>query len=583
LLTTVALKAVAQRTHPSVAWILALLLSAGYFHALSDFGEKSGREAQYHAQARRLQEFCRHQNLSTVYAGFRHHWFNAALGEHPLFITLTGERLLPNALQGELNSSPAFLNNVGGIDNFLLQSGGSGQRTIIPETGLTLHWNFNPPPESPPLSDNSLIAFIRNNRQADLLSPLTDLNLDTTCVLGDSLEPETWIIHFREPVSLSGLRIYLDPPEGLPPPLSIDVLPAPEASWKPLFAGIVPTHFFWSGPRPYWGGRSFHFDLRWPVTKISSLKIRFTPQSPPALVYVSELQFLPASSPATGIARTLQEQSLQDLFNLIRDRNPTFVYADRWVSARLADPHLPAFRRLEEPAIGWNGGPVERPIVEWTSGTLLVVARDQAPITDQLLTASSITMRQTPLGPWVIFDFTPTEWRREFMKVRQVSWTGQGVLRNNADRERPPSTPPALTTPIRFRNGARLVGVSPASPIRAKAGSVFHLQYFWECPPNVNPHAFVVFAHFNSGSALFQDDHLWLAPFRTPEIRSQPLANIYSVDREIPIPADLPSGTYRLQLGLLDIQTLKRVSCKSDFRIRHAAVDLPLEIIVSTP
>lgn len=583
LLTTAALKAVAQRTHSAVAWILALLLSAGYFHAVSDFGEKSVREAQRHAQVRRLQEFCQNQNLSTVYAGFRHHWLNAALGEHPLFITLAGERLLPNARLGELNSTPAFLNNAGEIDKFLLQSGGNGERSSIAGTDWTLHWNVTPPPESPPLSDNSFIAFIRNNRQADLLSPLTDLNLDTTCVLGDSLEPETWSIHFREPVSLTGLRMYLDPPDGLPPPLSLDVLPAPDASWKPLLAKITPTHFFWSGPRPYWGGRSFHFDLRWPVTKISSLKICFTPQSHPTLAYVSELQFLPASAPTTGIARTLQEQPLPDLFNLIRDRNPTVVYADRWVSARLADPRLPAFRRLEEPAIGWDGGPVERPVVEWTPGTLLVVTRDQAPITDRLLTASSMTMRQTPLGPWMIFDFTPTDWRREFKKVRHFSWTGQGILRNNVDCEKPPSTPPALATPIRFRNGARLVGISPASPIRAKAGSSVYLRYFWECPPNVNPHAFIVFAHFDSGSALFQDDHLWLAPFRTTEIRSQPLANIYAVNREIPIPADLPSGTYRLQLGLLDSQTLKRVPCKSDFRTRHAAVDLPLEIIVSTP
>jgi len=583
LLTAAALKAVAQRTHVAVAWILALLLSAGYFHALLDFGEKSSRDAQCHAQARKLQEFCQHQNLSTVFAGFRHHWLNAALGEHPIFITLAGERLLPNARQGEFNSSPAFLNNAGEIDEFLLQSGGSCQRSAISGSDWALYWSFTSPPDSPILAGDSSIEFIRNNRSADLLSPLTDLNLDTTCVLGDSLEPETWIIHFREPVSLTGLRLYLDPPDGQPPPLSLEVLSAPDASWQPLLTEIWPTHYFWSGPRPYWGGRSFHFDLRWPVMKMSSLKIRFTPQSHPTLVYVAELQFLTASSPPTGISRALQEQSLQELFNLIRDRNPTLVYADRWVSARLADPHLPPLRRLEEPTIGWNGGPVERPVVKWTPDTLLVVARDQAPITDRLLTASSITMRQTPLGPWVIFDFTPLEWRREFKQICHFSWTGQGILRNNADHEKPPTAPPALATPIRFRNGARLVGVSPASPIRAKAGSLFHLRYFWECPPKVNPHAFAVFAHFDSGSALFQDDHLWLAPFRISEIRSQSLANIYSVDREIPIPTDLPSGTYRLQLGLLDSQTLKRVPCKSDFQVRHAAVDLPLEIIVSTP
>ncbi len=581
LLTTVALKAVADRTHSLVVWILVFFLSAGYLHALWDFGEKSTREAQRQVQARHLQEFCLERNLTTVYIGFRHHWLNAALGEHPAFITLTGERLLLNARRGESNPSPAFLNGEGYLDEFIGHSGGSAQCTAIRNTLWTLHWNFTPPITLPP-SDAPLVSA-RTHRNADLLKPLTDSNLDTTCVLNDTLEPETWTFHFRDPTPLAGFRMYLEPPDGIPPPFTLEVLTGTHSVWQPLAGEIAPTRFFWSGPRPYWGGRFFYFDLRWPDRQISALKIRFQPQTKPVLVHVAELQFLAAPVPPGDGSPLHQEKFLPDLFELIRSHNPAAVYADRWVSARLADLRLPWLHQLDEPIIGWNGALPERPVVEWTPDSLLVVAREEAPLTVQLLSAESITMRHRTLGPWEIFDFAPADWRPEFQTNRHFIWTGRGLLRGNTRNEQPQSDRPALATPVRFRNGAGLTGLSPASPLRVKAGSLLPLRYFWECPPDVNPHAYAVFTHFHSGAAQFQDDHLWLAPFPSTQIRRQTAPAIFRVEREIPIPADLPPGTYSLRIGLLDNRTGKRVPSQSDFRNRHDAVELPMEIIVESP
>jgi hypothetical protein len=583
LLAVTALKAVAHRTHARVAWVLVLLLSAGYLHALRDFGEKSTREAHRHVLARQLQSFCLSHHLSTVYTGFRHHWLNAALDEHPVFITLAGERLLPNARQGELDSSPAILNNEGFIDTFLHYSGGTAQRVSLPDTTGSLHWNFNPPPESPPLTDDSLIASVLNREDTDLRVPLTDLNLDTTCVLGDTLASETWTVVFHKPVALTGLRMMLDPPDGLPPPFSLEVRPDSDLPWQSLSPEIAPTRFFWSGPRPYWGGRFFHFDLHWPVQPVSALKIHFSSQSKPALVHVAELQFLTASSTPTRDPPDVQDPFFKDFFDFLRDRPPTTVYADRWVSARLAELRLPSIRHLEEPLIGWTGANPERPVVEWTPGTLLIVPRDQTPMVERLLAGASISMRETERGPWMIFDFTPAHWRPEFKTIHNLIWTGQGILRGNEAGPPSRAIEPALPTPIHFRNGARLLGLSPASPLRGKAGSVLPLRYFWECPRDLDPHAYAVFAHFHSGPTLFQDDHLWLAPFPSDHIRRQTQPDLFVVDRNIHIPADLPPGTYHLSIGLLDSQTLKRVPCKTDLPTRHSAVELPLELVVESP
>lgn len=583
LLVAATLHSLARHTPVLLAWLLVALLTAGSLHTLPDFSEKSARDARARAQAQRLQSFCRTHRVPAVYASFRHHWMNAAFGEQPALVTLERERCFRNGRFAESQAAPGILEDAGGLTEFLAYGGGSAHRAHIPGTPWALCTDFRPPPEAQPLPDLSRLAAARDSRNTDRLKSLTDGNLDTTCVLGETAAPDTWIFTFHPPVDLDGLRFYLDPPDGHLPPLTVEVQAGTDA-WQTVAGPLSPTRFFWSGPRPYWGGYTYHFDVRWPTRNLDALKMSFATGARPALIHVAEIEFLTPVPNSCRPSPEAAERDLQALFALIRARRPSTVYADRWVSARLAtQPDLAHLGQSGDFPIDWNAPMAERPVVDCAPGTLLVVSRGHASLCAQRLPPSQ-PVHRTPVGPWEIFEFSPPPHQPAAQDAPDpLVWTGQGLLRS-AEPAPPGESPmPDLSTPVQFGNGAQLVGVSPISPISARAGQTLHLRYVWTCPPHVDPHRYAVFTHFRSEKALFQDDHLWLAAYSPAQIRRQTQPRRLTVERAIPLPENLPAGIYRLHIGLLDNRTSKRVPCQSEYPTRHQAVELPVEIRIDKP
>lgn len=284
-----------------------------------------------------------------------------------------------------------------------------------------------------------------------------------------------------------------------------------------------------------------------------------------------------------------------------------------------------------------NPTPVE-PIV-FRPDVALLVARENAPLCRGVLAQRDISMRETVIGRWVLFDFDMDTWHKEWQDDFGLVWAGVGCFmadnkrwaatlvqradktiesENNRARAiellrkavtvRPNYLPalerlarllvetqqhgeagewkrkaerasrPDTVAEIEFENGIRFLGLS-LEPLPALPGRMFSIRYFWRCPSDVRTDVLAVFVHFMGAEGRFQDDHVFL---ETEDVSFQPFPEVFVEERTVAVPQDAKAGDYEVRLGLyLRCPPGKRMPFTTELPSRKYATRLPVTLTIS--
>jgi len=607
-----AISALPRRGGSALPITLILLLMLPQVQVLKQVALKAQESSRGPEQISELSEFLNQNGVEAVYAHFRYYPFNFHLDERWPFTDMRGDRVPALARRAELAQNIAVYDNHGQIDTFLKVCGGDADHTQV--AGRRMTQNFRSPLQNLREIASTSISGIRDGRGNDLTEKVTDRNADTfwESALGDAREEDVEIA-FSEPVKVARIRL-LAPSERFyyPRNLKIKAVFEGDESWTPIYAVHAVPRFHWSGSRPYWAGRRFRLEYRLPAGR-PMVRLRLSAPKEAVLERslwaISEIQFF---APAPGEQSGAQPYA--ELAGLLERRGIRRLYSDRGPANVLN--RIDGFQvELEmEPAFFPDQALCRIGEINWSPHTAFLVLRQDAPVAEETLAAFDIRMRQTEIGPWVLFDFENAE------SVPRghvpVHWTGFNLLKGQGreharfeldrafsimnEQGDPAEAMTALSeavefypnsvtvsrelidwlaktrtveemeavyseaarprTPVRaeFENGVELAGVSfPDDPVTP--GDEVLVQWFWRCPPDVLPSDYAVFVHFRGGTQRFQDDHILLEHIPDAVIREQSRRETFRAQRVFRLPYDITAGSVELEAGLYNRATGKRL------------------------
>jgi hypothetical protein len=462
----------------------------------------------------------------------------------------------------------------------------------------------------------------------DALAATTDCNLETGW---ESAAPEghdEWVeITFQKPERVCQLRLLFFP--TFPAELQIEGRD-PGGNWRPLTPVMPSSPFYWSGPRPYCSDWLYRLNAVFPATTLEALRLRKLGVK----CGISEMRwFAPATEPAPAEMETFPE-----LLRLLRDRGLNRLYCDRWVANAL---HRACGTNVQvplDPVFFDAATPRLDCAMRLTPQTGVLARREDAGLCREALAQRLLPAQETPLGPWILFEFTAANGSGISGDDPGLQWAGFGCflarnktwaatlagradalcqagkldqaidLARRAERAYPNYHPvierladwlktsgqtneaaawqcqnarlsrPEIPARICFRNGVTFRGLTLSSR-QARPGDTLTVRYYWQHPLRPPAPAPQVFVHFQGKAGLFQDDH---GLERPAAAANQPLPEVFVEERKISVPADLPAGRYELNLGLFLPQAGgRRIRAETSLPGHHNAFTLPvvLEVI----
>ncbi|MBU4430328.1 MAG: hypothetical protein KKE37_13365, partial [Verrucomicrobia bacterium] len=379
--------------------------------------------------------------VEAVFCDYIYHWMNAASGERLCLVDIIGERYQPYEWRGEMARQVAFCGNIGEVAAFITNTGGaarSGEVMTFP-----VYCDLKPPRRCA-LVPSLLWASAVDQRGHNVLAAISDGNLQTRWQAPVLTNAGPWIeIHFKEPIAVQGVR-FLSDSVFYPPAWVVEGQVTEE--WKPLTAVMPINGYFWSGPRPYWNGIGFRPECRFKPETVSRLRVRFMAPDRESEVYVSELTVFGGKPEPESAAET---DALASLLAMLRERGIRRLYSDRWIANEVAAATTNVIVTMREPAVVERhpGDPVRPrewvlPAIRLDQRAAILALAEEAPVCRQSLKARRVELRETVIGPWVLFDFAPDlsrheqrlaivapdQWQLRYAADSGLFWTGFNVL-----------------------------------------------------------------------------------------------------------------------------------------------------------
>ncbi len=583
--------------------------------------------AQEQASIEKLGEQLEAHGVATIYAVNRTRSWNFALRERFVFVDLVHDFYRPHQERAEAATEVAVLDNYGAFESFLRVTGGRAER--FRSGPHTVHHRAVPPALNRRLLPEDAILRIEDPAGEEISAVLLDGRHDTEW-LSPLGRGRGWIeVVFSDPARICGFRLISSRLQGYPSRWSADIR-TPDGDWRPLFEDVPLNHYFWSGPRFFWGAPFFRLEARMEPLTVTALRIRDVSDRPIRYWSITQLQiFTPASSPP------VESEGLTELLDLLRIRRIRRLYCDRWMAHRVyeASEGAVATPRIFDPP---RGSPELRPeAVRPDPATALLVLRGDAPAARRRLRERLLPARETVVGPWILFDFPPDRWEEQFRHSPGLLWFGWGLLleearwpralldraevllRENPGDERIPellqasrsarpgypealdllhrhyryrgdtgaaeearrafleATEPAIPAPIRFRSGLELLGYNIERET-VEPGQTLVMSYYWRLPPRLNPADHLVFVQFRRGAILFADDHILLEDCSESWMESPSRSGIFRLDRVIEVPEGIAPGPVDLVIGIYDRRAGRRARAVTKLaRWRSRAFILP--------
>ncbi len=631
-----------QRLRFGLAWVPVLVLLWPHRLAFEDALQRRAQNLALWDQAIELAAWAAKQDIPVFFGVYRDHWINYVVDEKICVTELNYERYAPYAVRTELADRFAVLNDALGFNVFRLTSGTTG--SVARVGGYRLAYDLTPPPLDWQYLTKERIRALGQADGRDVTTNLLDDDLDTQLSFLDPPfdRPAELTYQLAAPTAVSGVRM-LSRDDRYPAGIAVDVSDD-GTQWREIVPAAPSTPYFWSGPRLFYGGLFYVQEYRWPAVTASFLRLRLPTSYGMAVseIMLLEQQISPTMAPPPLV--------VSELVGLLEQRGIDQLYANRWLGGRvhaatggrIRTPHARLFERtVNQPPLPQDNAALE---LELGPRTAFIVAGPDAPRARRLLLSQGISMRETPLGAWIVFDFAPDQWRAEFRRATRMYWTEYGpfagkqlyakrraaqlygeaakalatpgtdpanafadlrlalelyphyqpaldLLAQWADRGATDGDPGSLLQEL----ARQVVPDQPCAvrfrhgfqllgvnvaPIAVVPGQAVEMTWFWRCPPQAKPWQWAVFVHFQAGQRRFQDDHVLLGNIPAQDLAFQPFPEIFTATRTVVVPADTAPGEYKIWCGLYDRVTGKRLRLSTDDTHRDQAVQLPVSLRV---
>lgn len=617
-----------RRLHRVIGWfplLIALSASAPLVAGIrSDYIKDKNQ--WWHADA--LADFAVSNGIDAMAADYKYHWKNFACNERICISGMVRERYAPYAVRLVSTERQAFIYNHQGIWQFIKSTGSRADRRHLP--GLDLVHNMHPPPTDWAYLPTG--AVMRATCDAGAISnAMTDWNLDTFWRdIVTETQPRETAFEFAAPVNLRGVRMF-SRDNQYPWYCEVSVRGPGDKEWQVMVPPSFDSRYFWSGPRIYYDGLQFHYELRFRADHVQSARLKFSSRNRTYTVSLSEVAWMRERETAA------EAVDVDAVAAFVEKRNIGHVFGPRFLTEKIhrqfgtnvtveLDPLFT--RTVQQEQIkqkGWF------PPIAVSNHTALICYPQDAARTATVLADRGFSMAQTNIGGLAVFTLDPSARQPEFPDLQALYWTDAGCYYGDASRlgkrrahrlyhrltDAPgeeelrrvlalyPSYRPALealiehlkqagrteeaeTTqrivrrqtrpqydaPVRFDGGIRFLGYN-LNAARCKRGGTFDMDYYWTCPDDTEHRALAVFVHFTGPAGTrFQDDRVFIED-RTMDIRFQPYEDIFVESRTVAVPRDIPPGEYSCLMGLYYRQEKTRCKPRTRLDAHHRAVRLP--------
>ncbi len=616
-----------------LAWQLPVLKEA--FAESKDF-DRGWR------QAGDLADAASRHGIDAIYGSFWKSWINFASDERVLLAGLEWERYAPYEVAAARAQRVAVLNDDMAFSAFLRATGGRAIEIAVGE--FSLHYDLRPPAEERRVIDADRWLSATTETGGDVRLPLSDSDLSHGWLVAPARTAATHsiVIRLDGREEVGGVRLWSASGQ-YPFHCGIEVEPKDGAGWSRALGPIEDTSYFWSGPRFYYGGAFARSEFRFPASRVAAVRLTFPDTPARAGLEISELQLLGA-----GVQASDETAALPALLDLLSQRGIRFLYADRWVSERVyaktdgaVGTHRDYLFSREVNQLPREKTP-EYPLVVFSPTTALLTPAVDAEWCRRMLENAGIAMRETPVGPWVLFDFEKG-WKPDYDLPSGLYWAGRSCFKGRSvgkqraaalferylaarqkatpetrlaelDRvlkEYPAYMPavadkvfvlhsmgrekesvalaagtygasvPPVPARVDFANGVILLGLA-IDDADIRPGGSFTMKYFWQCPQKVKVDDLAVFVHWTGKDGRFQDDHVFLSDVSSEDIAFQPFPQVFVTTRTVRIPESAPPGLYSVGVGLVERVGGGRVRAKTDLPQKRRKVQLPVSIEVKS-
>jgi hypothetical protein len=392
-----------------LAWLpLAMVGGHHAYEWREEHIPRAGKIEAYREPVRLFGECLRREGVRTVYTPFAYHSLNYLLKEQFCFVDPKGDRVAAYARRGETDERIGVLNHYGGLKEFLSAAGGDCERGGVKWFGL--YHGFRPPYDG--------WEEIRGSASSGA-DAVADERLSTAWTVppdGGAME-----IAFEEARAVCGLRVLWSRTSRVSR-VQVETAGGGANAWAAVPGADAVSPYFWSGPRPFFGGEDYRYERRFPPRTCDVVRIRVTPDGGQA-VPVLEVQLFgparagrPAGPAADGLGAVLK---------VVQERGIERLYCDRWPAAAIwSETGGGVAVPLPLPAFAGERGVLGRDM-RFDARTAVLALGSDAGLCRRSLQAAGLRMSETRVGPWVLFGFDgrPSEGSVAGKRVR-LWWAG---------------------------------------------------------------------------------------------------------------------------------------------------------------
>ncbi len=383
-------------------------------------------------KAKLMERFLLKNQIHTLFADNDQKWFAYAANQSIKVVNISDENSPSLKKDAELMSENyAFLDDIGNVVAFLTNSLGSYTMTSIDDADFYHSIRRPHLPLAPARRKN--ISSIRASHKSRDAYAVSDLNMDTQWVGENTSGKDNWIeFSFAERQQVACVKLF-SKDGNYPNNWQIDIRETPTSNWSTVTSEMSSGGYFWSGPRIFWSGKQFHPEARFLPILTSQIRLTFSSNSkntPPAL---SEVRIYGPGDPFPS-----EMTALPLLMEELREKKIKRLYSERWAAnavyketTALRGKRRMNIETLLEPYVFQHERSRKQPTPERTpypvclsKHTAILVRNENADSTRACLNERGYKMRETTIGPWILFDFRGSEWNNTYAGDSKLYWSG---------------------------------------------------------------------------------------------------------------------------------------------------------------
>jgi len=553
--------------------------------------------------------------------------FNFYGRERMLFSEMTGERYAPYFAALEKDPQPAFLypERADPLTPTLKVIGGTAERERVGDFDLvrrvraTGHRYRQIPPAS---------FHVSGSQESQDMDRVRDRDMDTAWTSDHARKDGVWVtFDLGHPRRVGRIRLWN--PGQYHGYYSMDFQMETSVDghlWHEAIPRSPVHYFYWSGPRVY----PWEWGYRWEASfgPVDARLIRITNREAHARfpwmideAYLYEDVGVEAPHPSDE----------QAVLERVRALGLTRVYADRWMSARIAEYSGGEIKTISPftSAIPVFYVRRESRIIQWDAGTGFVLEDSDADEFERVMREEDIHLSREDFGRWILFHARASDASLENVRgdpgwwwmglgavrtdpkgrsghlaalarqkyddgrferaldlsrravriyafnpdarrvvVKALEKLGRGEEAARESRELSELVEPRVKTNAEFRHTLQLLGYT-LSDEHPTAGQAIKVRYFWKVKRDPGPQGRIgIFVHVDNGDRRFQGDHHFM------HASGQPIwpvldDEVLVQDEWIRVPKDAAAGAYQMFLGVYDLPTGKRWTVSAGASAAH--------------